>query len=100
MRYSLRATAQRKSFPLLTRFRGWTTSATLRESLINYVARELNETYKQASGELPSEDAVNLAIKTGFNNLDNEIVHKSVEKVFKGVIAACSVRIMRSIVVL
>ncbi|EWZ93048.1 hypothetical protein FOCG_06661 [Fusarium oxysporum f. sp. radicis-lycopersici 26381] len=63
---------------------GWTTSATLRESLINYVARELNETYKKASGDLPSEDAVNLAIKTGFNNLDNEIVHKSVEKVFKG----------------
>jgi pyruvate dehydrogenase phosphatase len=56
----------------------------LRESLINYVARELNETYKKASGDLPSEDAVNLAIKTGFNNLDNEIVHKSVEKVFKG----------------
>ncbi|KAH6955193.1 hypothetical protein HG530_015826 [Fusarium avenaceum] len=63
---------------------GWTTSATLRESLISYVARELNETYKKASGEFPSEDAVNLAIKTGFNNLDNEIVHKSVEKVFKG----------------
>ncbi|KAF4984670.1 hypothetical protein FZEAL_186 [Fusarium zealandicum] len=62
---------------------GWTTSATLRESLINYVARELNDTYKQSAGELPSEDAVNLAIKTGFNRLDNEIVHKSVEKVFK-----------------
>ncbi|KAM5351942.1 hypothetical protein ACJ41O_004665 [Fusarium nematophilum] len=62
---------------------GWTTSATLRESLINYVARELNDTYKQAAGDLPSEDAVSLAIKTGFTRLDNEIVHKSVEKVFK-----------------
>ncbi|KAJ4316414.1 [Pyruvate dehydrogenase [acetyl-transferring]]-phosphatase 1, mitochondrial [Fusarium piperis] len=62
---------------------GWTTSATLRESLINYVARELNDTYKKAAGDLPSEDAVSLAIKTGFTRLDNEIVHKSVEKVFK-----------------
>lgn len=62
---------------------GWTTSATLRESLINYVARELNDTYKKSDGTQPSEDDVNLAIKTGFNRLDNEIVHKSVEKVFK-----------------
>lgn len=62
---------------------GWTTSATLRESLISYVARELNDTYKKAKGAVPSEEDVNVAIKTGFNNLDNEIVHKSVEKVFK-----------------
>ncbi|KAF7546185.1 hypothetical protein G7046_g9376 [Stylonectria norvegica] len=62
---------------------GWTTSATLRESLISYVARELNETYK-AAGNLPSPESVELAIKSAFNNLDNEIVHKSVEKVFKG----------------
>lgn len=61
---------------------GWTTSATLRESLISYVARELNETFKSTSN-MPSSDAVDLAIKTGFNRLDNEIVHKSVEKVFK-----------------
>ncbi|CAM1503925.1 Fc.00g015160.m01.CDS01 [Cosmosporella sp. VM-42] len=63
---------------------GWTTSATLRESLINYVARELNDTYKAANDNFPSPEAVELAIKTGFTNLDNEIVHKSVEKVFKG----------------
>lgn len=69
---------------MLTNCRGWTTSATLRESLINYVARELNDTYKAANGNLPSQDAVDLAIKTGFTRLDNEIVHKSVEKVFKG----------------
>ncbi|KAI5466937.1 phosphatase 2C-like domain-containing protein [Mariannaea sp. PMI_226] len=62
---------------------GWTTSATLRESLINYVARELNNTYKNSQGDTPSNDAIDLAIKTGFNRLDNEIVHKSVEKVFK-----------------
>jgi pyruvate dehydrogenase phosphatase len=63
---------------------GWTTSATLRESLINYVARELNETFKAAPSSTPSSDAIEAAIKTGFTNLDNEIVHKSVEKVFKG----------------
>ncbi|KAM3465354.1 hypothetical protein MY5147_003865 [Beauveria neobassiana] len=62
---------------------GWTTSATLRESLISYVARELNETYKATKGNLPSADAIDLAIKTGFTQLDDEIVHKSVEKVFK-----------------
>ncbi|KAI6779823.1 Protein phosphatase 2C-like protein [Emericellopsis cladophorae] len=62
---------------------GWTTSATLRESLINSVATELNETYKAAAATLPSEDAIDLAIKTGFTRLDDEIVHKSVEKVFK-----------------
>ncbi|KAG5951219.1 hypothetical protein E4U53_003551 [Claviceps sorghi] len=62
---------------------GWTTSATLRESLISYVARELNETYKAAKTSLPPNEAIDLAIKTGFNRLDDEIVHKSVEKVFK-----------------
>ena len=55
----------------------------MRESLISYVARELNETYKSAQSNLPTDEAVNLAIKTGFNRLDHEIVHKSVEKVFK-----------------
>ena len=63
--------------------RGWTTSATLRESLISYVARELNSTYKIAGSNFPSEEAVDLAIKTAFNRLDDEIVHKSVDKVFK-----------------
>lgn len=62
---------------------GWTTSATLRESLISYIARELNETYKSAETSLPPNEAIDLAIKTGFNRLDDEIVHKSVEKVFK-----------------
>lgn len=62
---------------------GWTTSATLRESLISYVARELNETYKASKATTPTSDAIELAIKTGFNRLDHEIVHKSVEKVFQ-----------------
>ena len=63
--------------------RGWTTSATLRESLINYVATELNQTYKAAASETPTADAIERAIKTGFTRLDDEIVHKSVDKVFK-----------------
>ncbi|KOS20578.1 Protein phosphatase 2C -like protein [Escovopsis weberi] len=62
---------------------GWTTSATLRESLISYVARELNDTYKAAASQKPTPEAIELAIKTGFTRLDDEIVHKSVEKVFK-----------------
>ncbi|RYP14799.1 hypothetical protein DL765_006100 [Monosporascus sp. GIB2] len=64
---------------------GWTTSAKLRQSLINVVARELNTTYKAASklGATPSPEAVDAAIKAGFLRLDNEIVHESVEKVFK-----------------
>lgn len=55
----------------------------MRESLISYVARELNETYKASPINVPTEDSVELAIKTGFNRLDDEIVNKSVEKVFK-----------------
>lgn len=62
---------------------GWTTSATLRESLISYVARELNSTYKASSNAAPAPEAIDSAIKAGFTRLDNEIVHKSVEKVFK-----------------
>lgn len=61
---------------------GWITSAKLRQVLINFVARELNTTYKAATGSPSSED-VEKAIKTGFNRLDHEIVHESVEKVFK-----------------
>jgi pyruvate dehydrogenase phosphatase len=62
---------------------GWTTSATLRQSLINYVATELNDTYKAAADNVPAPEAIERAMKTGFTRLDNDIVHKSVEKVFK-----------------
>ncbi|KAI0484217.1 protein phosphatase 2C [Xylariaceae sp. FL0804] len=64
---------------------GWTTSAKLRQTLINYVARELNTTYKAAGtvGTMPSPDAVDAAMKAGFTRLDNEIVHESVDKVLK-----------------
>lgn len=59
----------------------------MRQTLINYVARELNNTYKAAltdpSVTSPSLEAVEAAIKTGFNRLDHEIVHESVEKVMK-----------------
>lgn len=61
---------------------GWTTSAKLRQTLISYVARELNETYK-AGGSSTTHEAVDAAIKKGFTRLDNEIVHQSVQEVFK-----------------
>ncbi|KAH8677935.1 phosphatase [Xylariales sp. PMI_506] len=64
---------------------GWTTSAKLRQTLISFVARELNTTYKAANtlGAAPSPEAIDTAIKAGFTRLDHEIVHESVEKVLK-----------------
>ena len=63
------------------------TSATLRQTLISFVARELNTTYKSALEDpalrFPSPDAIDRAIKAGFVRLDNEIVHESVKKVKK-----------------
>lgn len=68
-----------------TYYSGWTTSAKLREVLIGFVAREINNTYKATAAEnrLPSSEAIDQAIKAGFLRLDHEIVHESVEKVFK-----------------
>ncbi|KAI9055057.1 hypothetical protein LZ554_000022 [Drepanopeziza brunnea f. sp. 'monogermtubi'] len=66
---------------------GWTTSAKLRQVLVSFVARELNSTYQAALADpsvgTPSSEAIEAAIKTGFNRLDHEIVHESVEKVLK-----------------
>ncbi|KAF2035530.1 protein serine/threonine phosphatase 2C [Setomelanomma holmii] len=66
---------------------GWVTSAKLRQTLISFVARELNTTYKSAvedpSLRFPTPEAIDKAIKTGFIRLDNEIVHESVKKVRK-----------------
>jgi len=66
---------------------GWTTSAKLRQVLISFVARELNNTYQTAladpSIDSPSTEEIETAIKTGFTRLDDEIVHDSVEKVLK-----------------
>ena len=61
---------------------GWTTSAKLRQTLVTFVARELNDTYR-ASSLTPSPDAVDAAIKKGFLKLDDEIVHQSVQKVMQ-----------------
>ncbi|RPB28572.1 protein serine/threonine phosphatase 2C [Terfezia boudieri ATCC MYA-4762] len=61
---------------------GWTTSAKLRQVLIGFVARELNETYKATKApEVPSPEAIDAAIKRGFVSLDNDIVHESVKRV-------------------
>jgi pyruvate dehydrogenase phosphatase len=66
---------------------GWTTSAKLRETLVSYVARELNTTYKAALQDpqltYPTADSVDAAIKNGFVKLDHEIVTESVQKVLK-----------------
>jgi pyruvate dehydrogenase phosphatase len=66
---------------------GWTTSAKLRQTLVTYVARELNATYKGALADpqsnIPTPEAIDAAIKKGFVNLDNEIVHESASKVLK-----------------
>ena len=64
---------------------GWTTSAKLRQSLISYVARELNTTYLEAVSNpaitVPTAESINNAITKGFLQLDHEIVHDSVHKV-------------------
>ena len=64
---------------------GWTTSAKLRQVLISYVARELDNTYKSAltdpSLTLPTPQSIDTAIKRGFLALDHEIVHASVNKI-------------------
>ncbi|KAI0392684.1 protein phosphatase 2C [Xylariaceae sp. FL0594] len=64
---------------------GWTTSAKLRQTLINYVGQELNNTYSAAalSGTTPSPEAIDNAMKTGFTRLDNDIVYSSVQKVLQ-----------------
>ena len=64
---------------------GWTTSAKLRQVLISYVARELNNTYKSAMTDpsltVPTPQSIDTAIKRGFLALDHEIVHASVNKI-------------------
>jgi pyruvate dehydrogenase phosphatase len=66
---------------------GWVTSAKLRQTLISFVARELNTTYKSALEDpaalFPTPESIDRAIKTGFLRLDHEIVHESVAKVKK-----------------
>ncbi|KAF2185406.1 protein serine/threonine phosphatase 2C [Zopfia rhizophila CBS 207.26] len=66
---------------------GWVTSAKLRQTLISFVARELDTTYKSANADpslrFPTPESIDIAIKAGFVRLDNEIVHESVKKVQK-----------------
>lgn len=64
---------------------GWTTSAKLRQVLIQYAARELNATYTAAlTNKLsprPSSEAIDAALKLAFTKLDYEICHESVKRV-------------------
>ncbi|OCL08015.1 protein serine/threonine phosphatase 2C [Glonium stellatum] len=66
---------------------GWVTSAKLRQTLISFVARELDSTYKKALADpsliFPTPESIDTAIKKGFLRLDHEIVHESVTKVQK-----------------
>ncbi|KAK4205613.1 phosphatase 2C-like domain-containing protein [Triangularia verruculosa] len=62
---------------------GWTTSAKLRQTLVSFVARELNQTYQKSDKSLPGTEAVDAAIKSGFLKLDDEIVNQSVQKVLQ-----------------
>ena len=51
--------------------------------MIGFVARELNEAYKDAaSPSTPPPEVIDAAIKRGFTRLDDEIVHAGVHKVF------------------
>ncbi|VVT56524.1 uncharacterized protein SAPINGB_P005131 [Magnusiomyces paraingens] len=64
---------------------GWTTSAKLRDALIAYVLSELDKTYVKSTPDsiyrlVPSPTAIDEAIQNGFVRLDNDIVHKSIEK--------------------
>lgn len=43
----------------------------------------MNDTYRAANGLVPSQEAIDAAIKTGFTRLDDEIVHQSVQKVLQ-----------------
>lgn len=61
---------------------GWTTSAKLRQTLVTFVARELNDTYTAAS-LTPPQEAIDAAIKKGFLKLDDDIVNQSVQKVMQ-----------------
>ena len=62
---------------------GWNTSAYLRDKLIDSVVGELNSAYKISEKNLrliPSNEVIDKAIKQGFVKLDDEIVHKNVQK--------------------
>lgn len=66
---------------------GWTTSAKLRQVLISFAARELNQTYKaalsNAKSPFPDPASIDAALKSAFVKLDNEICIDSVDRVFK-----------------
>ncbi|ETN46633.1 uncharacterized protein HMPREF1541_00819 [Cyphellophora europaea CBS 101466] len=66
---------------------GWTTSAKLKQVLIQYAARELNTTYTAAQANKmsprPSPEAIDAALKLAFTKLDHEICHESVKKLGK-----------------
>ncbi|ODV90468.1 hypothetical protein CANCADRAFT_17420, partial [Tortispora caseinolytica NRRL Y-17796] len=61
---------------------GWTTSAKLRDLLIDYVVRELDLAYTvdKTTRAMPSPEVIDAAIANGFVNLDKELVYSSISK--------------------
>lgn len=65
---------------------GWTTSAKLRDRLLDYVVTELGNAYKINDKNLrliPTNENIDKAIKQGFLKLDDEIVNKNVNKLLE-----------------
>ncbi|ODV96029.1 hypothetical protein PACTADRAFT_49449 [Pachysolen tannophilus NRRL Y-2460] len=74
---------------------GWNTSAKLKDELIDHVINQLDEIYKFNPDRklriVPSSETIDDAIKSGFLKLDDEIVNKSIEKLFNSTIDKTSV---------
>ncbi|KAF2399223.1 protein serine/threonine phosphatase 2C [Trichodelitschia bisporula] len=64
---------------------GWTTSAKLRKSLISSVARQLNATYPAA---------LESAMKTGFVEVDNDIIHGAIDRALKAKTKAAATELL------
>ena len=67
---------------------GYHTSLKLRDELINHVVNELGAIYKsdptnESIRLIPSQDAIDTAIKNGFLGLDYEIVQKSLQNLLE-----------------
>lgn len=65
---------------------GYYTSLKLRDELINRVVGSLGAIYKPDDAGVrlvPTQDAIDDAIKSGFLQLDNEIIHEGLSKLFE-----------------
>ena len=87
-------------FAVLDGHNGWQTSAWLKERIIPAVVGAIGDVYtkfaSESTGERPQAppDAVDEAIKTTFRQLDDEIVHEAVEKVFSTSSKAAAIELL------